>query len=279
MITGRSLAAALVGVLMTSGWMDSGPVSMGTVEIKGGTTIVTVTASALQYGAGAELAGKLKNSTGRPANDVTIGIRKKGTAGGSQIPNIEGVTIGGTPGGVAGGTKVRVPLGGTSQPPAFQAGGEQDFTMDLGSTAPSTPPDDYEVLFTFSHGSDIADGQHFDVSQSVAVMPVSPSHVSTLALSGNPGFIVRMTNAAADPEEVVTAISGTVSLPSESGSITNVYVNDADGGSVSASISVNSSTTFSVTGLSIQAGATIDLRIRLNATPDGQASASLTASY
>lgn len=104
MHTTRLIASSIAGLAcaaMAYGWLaqDMAPaevaVPMGNYELGGGTSSKTVDSSAFQGGGGPAtiVTGTFKNTTAHTVTDMTVSLKKKGTAGGP--PSAQKVVVGG----------------------------------------------------------------------------------------------------------------------------------------------------------------------------------------
>lgn len=237
-------------------------------------------AFAPNFSSNPDMVGYLHNTplVSRP-RDLTVRVSKSGTAGGTSLPTITGISIDGIAGTIGGGpsSEVTIRLGDSGGPPAFQPGAALPFTINLDPPSGSNIiyPDTYTFTFTFSSSTGVRIGgtgdEHYDISQLISPTTASSKWDSEVVLCGNPGFCIHVTNAtsADNPNSTLTAMSGTVTFPSGSGLyVVQAFVTSNSGTSLIANHTPSENgNTFSISGLSITPGSSVDLWIRFSGIP------------
>jgi hypothetical protein len=267
------------GILMLTASVSlpaqSGPVIVGTVSVKDGTKCVTVDPAAIPS-SGVSMTGDIKNDTGRKGHDISISIKPRG-ASGCAVPNITHVSINGAAGyNGPGAQSVNVPLGGSGQPPSFQSGGEQSFTVTL-SAAPQDHCSLYDICFTMSDKDN--GGGHYDVGMDYAYTRSSTSQNHSQIDHMNPGIRVWVVNNDhGDEPGRIVQLSGTVAFPGTN-AIAGVALTDPDGAAVSAATSINGASFTLSSFAELQPGARYALWIAFEGIPSGPTSMSISATF
>lgn len=248
-------------------------------ELKGGTLEKGFdTQSVKPYASQGKITGKIQNKTGQKMTNVVISITASAPSG-SVPPHISGGSVGNAsiPDGGSGNSS-RVDLGN-----GVDDGSSLDVTIDvsapdLSGNPPKTEATNFKVEITPS--SNRASVSEYDIVEAYNLSTTRTQIEHGVGVHGHDAIGMFVNNV--DGSQRITQFTGTMTFPSGSGlSVSQVLLYDSpDGSAVSgATITIDSSTAFTVTGVSLGQNASKYLIVRFSGTPASETNLLLHASF
>lgn len=249
------------------------PIALGTVELKSGTKCITYETSMVPVSGSPNLKGHIENKTGSVLTDVLVKVRPKTPEDGNP-PLIGSANVNGAgqPGATGGSIQVKVPLGSK----AIQVGATVPASVDLEAPGGTPTTTEFQICFTASV-SKAGSAGHYDWTGTCNFNAASGSHEFSLEAVGNDGQAGWIENS--DASGNITGFSGTFTFPSGSNiTVEGVAFVDADGDAVTATVT-SEGTSFSVSQITLRAGARYRFFIDLSGIPEAPTSLSISPAF
>lgn len=255
-------------------------------ELKGGTLEKGFDVNSVKpYANEGKITGKIQNKTGQKMKDVVIAVAASAPAG-SVPPHLSGGTLSVSGGGASVAT---IPDGGSDNSSrvvlgeGIDDGTSLDITIqvsapDLSGNPPKTEATDFKVKITPSGSRDGA--FEYDIVEGFTLSTARPQIGNEIGVHGHDAVGMYVKNA--DGSQRINQIAGTVTFPSGSDlALSQVALYESpDGGAVTgATISIASSSTFTIGGLSWMPGASKYCILKFSGKPPDATSVQLHASF
>lgn len=245
---------------------------MGLVELAGGTKEWTFSAGACTPWGSKSILGMIKNKTNMVITDLTIELTAAEPAS-SKPPQLGSGSIGNSSfDGGGSTTKKGVPLGS-----GVRNESTVDATIGLTSPVQGTECTDFKLKLTPT-GRRASVGK-YDILEEYTFTSAKTHLGHGIESHGNSGVAAIVSNGGSDQRMV--KLVGTMNFRGESNAIASVlFVESIDGTAVSgATITIDSSHTFTIDGISLPAGTSKTVLLRFSQTPSAATSLELRASF